>query len=240
MSAFQWKVGLIMVEKVGSPTFETMTSPAIRDSVFVKLWSMHIVMAGHTRSIQTYKLPIRKSSLRDVTCPTILLKMHSEQLKRCLVMVESAVLPTRGQMALITPIFRIIFRGDMAIVNVIMTVHTLAPQVAEDPFFLFEMTGKTRGSQMRSVQWESRFGVVFKRIETAFKSLNSMAICTIPDSPFPGKLTFMIIRVTGCAGVVGKGIQQTLGMAVPAVDLLVFPDKGKFGQAVIELVQILD
>ena len=29
-------------------------------------------------------------------------------------------------------------------------------------------------------------------------------------------------------------------MAVPAVDLLVFPDKGKFGQAVIELVQILD
>lgn len=90
----------------------------------------------------------------------------------------------------------------MAIVDVIMTVHTLAPQVTENPLFLLEMTGKTRGSQMGSVQWKSSFGVVLKRVKAALKTLNCVAVCTITYRPFTDELALVIICMTGCTGVV--------------------------------------
>lgn len=67
-----------------------------------------------------------------------------------------------------------------------------------------------------------------------------MTVRTIANGPFPGKLAFMVIGMTGGASVVGQGIEEALGVTIPAVDLLVLAQQGKLGEAVVELVQVLD
>ena len=96
-----------------------------------------------------------------MTGPTFLLNMDSKQLKRRLVMIEPAVAPSRREMTHIAAMVRIVFLGNLAIMDIGMTSGTFLPQIPEYPFLLLQMAGKTRRGQMGAIQWECRLCMVF-------------------------------------------------------------------------------
>jgi len=175
-----------------------------------------------------------------MTGPTFLLNMDSKQLKRRLVMIEPAVAPSRREMTHIAAMVRIVFLGNLAIMDIGMTSGTFLPQIPEYPFLLLQVAGKTGCGQVGAIQRECRLCMVLHREQTALEAIHGMTVRTIANGPFPGKLAFMVIGMTGGASVVGQGIEEALGVTIPAVDLLVLAQQGKLGEAVVELVQVLD
>ena len=120
-----------------------------------------------------------------------------------------------------------------------MAIGTLLPQLSEYPFFSFQMTGKTGGGQVGTIQGKVGGSMILEGEQAPLESLDRVAISAIADGALPCKLAFMIVSMAGGTGIVWQRVREAFLVAIPAVHLLMFPQQSEFRQAVIETIQII-
>ncbi len=105
------------------------------------------------------------------------------------------------------------------------------------PFF--QMTGKTRGGNMRTIQFILRFGVVFNGENAAQKAISGMALGTIRADIVNSKLFFVVILMAICTVFKWQRIGHFIGgVALSAIHCNVFSFEGKSRFIVVKLIQI--
>lgn len=110
-------------------------------------------------------------------------------------MVEDVfALPAFGQVAAFALLAGVKFGGNFPFVDIVVAVHTAAADVSELPFFFLQMTSKTRGGQVRPVEREVAFCMVFKSEKAGRETLHGVALRTVGAAEV-GKFPIVIILV---------------------------------------------
>ena len=156
--AIQFERCFIVVEPTDAPVFEGMAALAIGGAVLFKLPLVCILVAGRALGRQVGKLlePLGQTffvAFLAVARSAVLARMRALQFEFRQVVIEAALLPAAGQVALIAGLVGVIFFIDVAQVYVGMTVHAAFADIPELPFRrIFFMTGKTRACCVRAFQ----------------------------------------------------------------------------------------
>jgi hypothetical protein len=139
-----------------------------------------------------------------------------------------------GTMAGFTILFRIIFRINKILMDIVMTINAVRTNGFKFPFLGLFMTLETRGCHMGSFQWKYPLIVLFQGIGEFVKSFNRMAPGAVRRFPVFNKLLAVIVGMAiGTLAVWQRG-GEFLFMARFAGHLLMFPLKLKIGFIVVE------
>lgn len=157
VATFQGESGGVMVKLFRNPAFCDMASRTFRDTVDSKFVVMNILVAGDTSSFQRIKLLGGGGAVfrnGEMAIAAIYPGMPAIERPARLIMIKIDKIPGIVAVAGFTSIFRIILLTDVAVMNIFMTVYTLATKVAETPAIgtFIHMTGKARCSEMRPFQ----------------------------------------------------------------------------------------
>ena len=142
-------------------------------------------------------------------------------------------------MAFFARLIGVEFFIQVPVVHIRMAVRTFFTDISELPFFIgiLLVTGKTRRCHMPAFQLEFRFVVIVNCEQTSGESIDSVAFGTIGAKPEDGgQLPFMVIFMTGVAGIMRKWIGKIIcGMAFFAINRFMFPLQHEPGQVMVEI-----
>jgi len=161
--AVKRKKCVVVIKFTGLPVVEIMTLCAVGYTVDIKLLVMVVGMAFRTFSVQHGK-PLRGHSVGQgfkMTGPATLFAVFALQFITGLGMVEIYCRPLIYVVTFFTIPFREIFLIHERAVDVIVASGTGIAFVAEIPLVSFLMAYKTRCCQMRSLQFETGFVMLF-------------------------------------------------------------------------------
>lgn len=163
--------------------------------------------------------------------------------------VKFAVPETGSDVTLIACIVWIPFCGNLPFVRVFVAIHTAFADLPEFPFVfgrrgagnipLFQMAGKTRCRNVRSIERILRFCVVFEGKNAAQKPICRMAYHAVRTDVIDGKLLIVIILVAIGAFLERHRVGHLFGdVTLFAVyrDVLALERESRF--VVVEFVQI--
>lgn len=207
-----------MVEFDGIPVVECVALHAIRNAVFFKLPAMHVFVTGCASGRHVGKLLKSPGQMSfvvffPVTRHTCLFRMGARQFEPGNVMVEMVFFPACRDVAFFARLIGVEFFIQVPVVHVRMAVRTFFTDISELPFFIgiLLVTGKTRRCHMPAFQLEFRFVVIVNCEQTSGESIDSVAFGTIGAKPEDGgQLPFMVIFMTGVAGIMRKWIGKII------------------------------
>lgn len=163
--------------------------------------------------------------------------MRATQRERRLLVVKMIGGPAGRFMTTGAILAGIIFFTDLAPVHVVVAIHTTGAELNKRPLAgLVQVAGKTRRGQVGALQGESGFFMLFKAERTALEAFHRMALAAIRAGAIFYKLPFVKIGMARRAILVRQSFgHAAAGMALAAIDALVFAFQGEFGPIVVEV-----
>lgn len=235
MFAFQFELCFIVVKALNVPVFQAVTARAIDNSIDFKLTPVLIFMTTGTSRRQPGKLAVSVCFIRLVTSPAILLRMSALQREGGFAVIKPVLAPVCRLMTLLAGLVRIPFGRDFPHMDILMAIHAALPQSPKNPLPLLLVAGDTRRSDVGAFQRKFCFFMVFQRKQRLRKPLHGMTFATIWPDAGVFKFAFVVIRMTGSAGIVRDGFGHTFrDMAFPAIHRFVFSFQFKSRPVVVE------
>ncbi len=206
MTPFQGEISGAVIELFRHPTAGNMATGTFGYAIDGEGVVVYIFMTGDTGSVQAIELlhevPAIVGHLK-VAVPAVYFQVLAVQRPFRPGMVKVYCGPGFTGMTEGTVLVGVELLRNVALVNVLMTVHTSGAQFAEGPSFIVftDMAGKTGRSQVCAFQRKGGGLMLFEGVQTIVKAmLERMTLDTIRADIGFGELAFVIILMAVATG----------------------------------------